>query len=347
MRKVLRWLFLFLATSMLLLAACAQPTPTPTSTPTPTPTPTLTSTPTTPTPTPTPTPMPTPAPIPSPVASISLSGSAPFTIHFNGTSQGTVTSWQWDFGDGASSTEQNPTHEYTKAGSHTVRLTVSGPGGSNVTTLTQAIKVSPGPLTEVMVNPLQITLQVQNTTRLGARASDQFGNEISDAVFAWNALSPVGSIDEAGLFTAGTRAGAFEDVIRVTGTRGERVGEASASVTIQPGPVSRAVVEPPQLTLDIGATHSFTFKAFDEFGNEIPDATASWSLTAGVGTIDANGVLTAGKKAGSFLGAIRVEAAKGTARASATADVSVRPDPLATAEVQPSSAIVEKRATRQ
>ncbi len=36
-----------------------------------------------------------------------------------------ATSWQWDFGDGNSSTEQNPRHVYTNSGSYTLFLTVS------------------------------------------------------------------------------------------------------------------------------------------------------------------------------------------------------------------------------
>ena len=49
--------------------------------------------------------------LPSPLALI------PVTVQFTNTSQGLVTSWQWDFGDGVTSTEQNPTHEYSKTGS--------------------------------------------------------------------------------------------------------------------------------------------------------------------------------------------------------------------------------------
>src|SRR5262249_41642014 len=37
----------------------------------------------------------------------------------------------WDFGDGASSSEQNPVHVYAVAGVYTVALTASGPGGSD------------------------------------------------------------------------------------------------------------------------------------------------------------------------------------------------------------------------
>jgi len=46
-------------------------------------------------------------------------------------SDGGITDWSWDFGDGQKSTEQNPVHTYQNPGTYTVRLTVSGPGGSS------------------------------------------------------------------------------------------------------------------------------------------------------------------------------------------------------------------------
>ena len=38
---------------------------------------------------------------------------------------GTIVSWFWDFGDGETSTEQNPEHRYTKFGVYSVTLTVT------------------------------------------------------------------------------------------------------------------------------------------------------------------------------------------------------------------------------
>ncbi|MEW6379210.1 MAG: thrombospondin type 3 repeat-containing protein [bacterium] len=55
------------------------------------------------------------------------SGEAPLTVQFIDRSLGYITSWQWEFGDGESSSRQNPVHTYTSAGSFTVTLTVSGP----------------------------------------------------------------------------------------------------------------------------------------------------------------------------------------------------------------------------
>jgi PKD repeat protein len=67
-----------------------------------------------------------------------VSGPAPLSVQFtDASSGGSVSSWLWNFGDSGVSTLQNPTHVYTAAGSYAVRLTVTGPQGSNT-------KVQPG-----------------------------------------------------------------------------------------------------------------------------------------------------------------------------------------------------------
>lgn len=50
-------------------------------------------------------------------------------IVFEDASVGRVSAWQWDFGDGATSTERSPTHRYDKPGQYTVRLQVTGDEG--------------------------------------------------------------------------------------------------------------------------------------------------------------------------------------------------------------------------
>jgi len=47
------------------------------------------------------------------------------TITFTNTSQ-YATSYEWDFGDGNSSTEENPTHSYSSTGEFTITLTANG-----------------------------------------------------------------------------------------------------------------------------------------------------------------------------------------------------------------------------
>ena len=54
-------------------------------------------------------------------------GCAPYTVNFRQTGRGT--SFYWDFGDGSSSTDPNPTHTYTTHGTYTVTLYAYQSGG--------------------------------------------------------------------------------------------------------------------------------------------------------------------------------------------------------------------------
>ncbi|MDN3669500.1 PKD domain-containing protein [Echinicola jeungdonensis] len=50
-------------------------------------------------------------------------------VAFRDQSRGEITEWQWDFGDGSTSTEQNPFHQYKNPGKYTVILNIKGPEG--------------------------------------------------------------------------------------------------------------------------------------------------------------------------------------------------------------------------
>ena len=52
----------------------------------------------------------------------------------------TTATYYWDFGDGTTSTEQNPTHTYAKAGTYFVTLTVTANGNSSSVTKTITIE---------------------------------------------------------------------------------------------------------------------------------------------------------------------------------------------------------------
>ncbi|HIH74747.1 MAG TPA: PKD domain-containing protein, partial [Methanosarcina sp.] len=52
-------------------------------------------------------------------------------VSFYDNSTGSPTSWFWDFGDGNTSTQKNPTHAYGKIGGYTVNLTVKNANGSD------------------------------------------------------------------------------------------------------------------------------------------------------------------------------------------------------------------------
>lgn len=69
------------------------------------------------------------------------SGTAPLNVSFLDESSGQITSWAWSFGNGGTSSQQNPAYTFQAAGSYAVTLTVTGPGGS--ATATGTITVFP------------------------------------------------------------------------------------------------------------------------------------------------------------------------------------------------------------
>ena len=72
----------------------------------------------------------------------STSGDAPFDAAFMDTSTGNPTEWYWEFGDGDTSTKQDPDHTYSELGSYTVILTATNDAGSDVVTKAGYITVT-------------------------------------------------------------------------------------------------------------------------------------------------------------------------------------------------------------
>jgi PKD repeat protein len=52
------------------------------------------------------------------------------------------TSWSWNFGDGVTSTLQNPSHKYNASGVYNVQLTATNANGNNIATKTSYVAVS-------------------------------------------------------------------------------------------------------------------------------------------------------------------------------------------------------------
>lgn len=80
-----------------------------------------------------------------PAASFSgspTSGDITLTVNFTDQSSNSPTSWSWTFGDGGTSTAQNPSHDYTVAGTYTVSLTATNAYGSDTHTKTNYISAT-------------------------------------------------------------------------------------------------------------------------------------------------------------------------------------------------------------
>jgi gliding motility-associated-like protein len=83
-----------------------------------------------------------------------LDGCVPHTAFFNNTSLAGE-EFTWFFGDGTSSTEDNPTHEYTSVGSYTVKLIAVDPNTCNkIDSIEKIINVHPVPTAEFTSIPV-------------------------------------------------------------------------------------------------------------------------------------------------------------------------------------------------
>ncbi|MBL7726202.1 MAG: PKD domain-containing protein, partial [Dinghuibacter sp.] len=80
------------------------------------------------------------------------SGCAPIIVQFTDQSTNGPTGWLWDFGNGVTSTLQNPVATYFNPGTYTVTLTASNASGSNTTVQTGYITVHDKPTVAFVAN---------------------------------------------------------------------------------------------------------------------------------------------------------------------------------------------------
>jgi len=79
------------------------------------------------------------------ISAVSPSGAAPLPVSFTSIAfdpDGQIASYNWDFGDGGTSTQVLPSHTYQQAGSYTAKLTVIDNGGA-AASATMTITVTP------------------------------------------------------------------------------------------------------------------------------------------------------------------------------------------------------------
>jgi len=92
----------------------------------------------------------------APVADFTMDvteGAPPLTVHFTDTSTNNPTSWFWNFDDGSTSTEQNPTHIFTyDMGNFTVRLFASNAYGSNLKSFNYIVTRALKPTVDFIAN---------------------------------------------------------------------------------------------------------------------------------------------------------------------------------------------------
>ncbi|MDH5763131.1 MAG: PKD domain-containing protein, partial [Nitrospinota bacterium] len=135
----------------------------------------------------------------APTAAITVSASTgvvPFKVFLNGETstdaENNITTYNWDFGDGATGVGQGILHEYASIGVFTVTLTVTDSGGLSSTATTTIEAVSNLPPTLQINTPEDNSFLIQNRPEIGFSYNDEKGVDTSSLnVTANGAALPV------------------------------------------------------------------------------------------------------------------------------------------------------------
>ncbi len=166
----------------------------------------------------------------------------------------------------------------TQVGASRVRVRVGELTGE------AAVEVLPGPAASLQMMADAASVTAGETVKLQSEARDAAGNIVPTAP-AWKVEGGIGTVSEDGVFTA-QKAG--------TGAIVATVGEVSQSTAleVQPGPLASVSVAPQISVLRAGEKQQFTATGFDAYGNARP-VEATWSVSGGIGQIDATGAFEA------------------------------------------------------
>ena len=221
----------------------------------------------------------------------------------------------WSLSDAIGELDDTGRFRAVRAG--TARLVVA----SGRVAASTVVEVVPGPLQSIAVSPAQAEVPAGTAVAFAAVGRDAAGNEVAVEP-VWELPSPVGRIDAGGELI-GRRVGSGQVVVRsgeVTGT---------AEVRVVPGALTTLTVEPSAATIVAGSSQRFTVTGVDAAGNRVTVEPA-WSVSAGEGRIDADGVFV-----GTAAGAVTLAAAAGDR--SVQARVQVTTGPLASISITPGS----------
>ena len=151
-----------------------------------------------------------------PVASFTAnrtSGTSPLAVKFTDTSTGSPTTWSWIFGDGGTSTAQNPGHVFQNTGVYSVQLTVSNPTGTSTETKNGYIVVG-----DLMRADFEfVTSNPENTAPLTVAFTDLSSGK--PLRYSWRFGDGFLSSEKNPIHTY-TRPGTYTVTLTVTGAQG-------------------------------------------------------------------------------------------------------------------------------
>ncbi len=158
-------------------------------------------------------------------------------------------------------------------------------------------------LASIEVSP-NANMSVNSTQQFTAVGRDTKGN-IFDITPSWAVVADGGTINDNGLFTAGSVPGQFPVRATSDGISGQAtVVVTPAPVKPLPGVATITIEQVKSDSLSAGTTRQYTAVARDSAGNVV-DVSPTWSVVSGGGTITSEGLFTAGDSSGIFQNTIR------------------------------------------
>jgi hypothetical protein len=148
------------------------------------------------------------------------------------------------------------------------------------------VTVVPGPLRRLVLTPAQAAVASSASQDFTLIGFDAGGNALPVTAH-WAVTAAIGRLHGEGHFTA-TRTGQGMVMAYADGF------QATAEVTVTPGPLALVFVTPQAVTARAGATLQFQAQGFDAHQNLLPALTPRWSVAGDIGHLDpATGAFTA------------------------------------------------------
>jgi hypothetical protein len=143
----------------------------------------------------------------------------------------------------------------------------------------------------VTITPATANMKVGDVQMFSAKAFASTGIEIKSGVnYTWSLSGSIGSIaPNAGAFTNLTASSAGIGSLTISAEHGgtTKTNSSNVQVTTQSAKLAYVSLDPKSQTIAIGTTIDLTARAMDASGNDLLGATYSWSVSGGIGTLNA------------------------------------------------------------
>ncbi|MBV5329493.1 MAG: PKD domain-containing protein [Chlorobium sp.] len=262
-----------------------------------------------------------------------LTGPAPLSVNFNATtSTGTISTFQWDFGDGATAAGNTVSHAYSTAGAYTTKLTVTDTAGqtsiATATVTATASTIPPTPPTAVLSSSTAAGQAPLTVSFNGAGSTAATGATI--ATYAWS-FGDGSSATGATVSHAFTAAGTYSTTLTVTDSKGlTSAASTPIVITAPPATVNKAPTAVASATPLTGtAPLTVTFDASGSTDSDGTIASYAWNFGDG-GSASGKTVTHTYITEASFVASLQVTDNQGaTGTSSTTITVQVKPQAAA------------------